>query len=126
MVFLPGVHTLDTTIAVANISRLIMLGESFSGNTVKIVCSESVGLSFTSIENLKIDSVAFISCSRSGGNFPASNFSLLLQSTQTAELVNCSFHDNFGNALVEINTNITLTGNIEFRHNHCAIYHCSQ
>ena len=121
MVFLPRAHALDTNITVAKITRLTMLGESFSGNTVKIVCSESVGLSFTSIKNLKIYSVAFTSCSKKGSNLPASNFSLLLQSTPHAELVNCSFHDNFGNALVVINTNITLTGNSDFRHNHCAI-----
>ena len=121
MVFLSGAHSLDTNIILAKITRLTMLGESFSGNTVKIVCSESVGLSFTGIENLKIYSVAFTSCSRKGGNLPASNFSLLLQSIPHAELVNCSFHDNFGNALMAINTNITLTGSSDFRQNHCAI-----
>ena len=110
-----------TNITVANITRLTMLGESSSGNTVKIVCSESVGLSFTSIENLKIYSVAFTSCSRKGDNLPANNFSLLLQSTLRAELVNCLFHNNFGTALVVINTNITLTGKSDFRRNHCAI-----
>ena len=40
---------------------------------------------------------------------------LLLHSTH-AELVNCSFHDNLGTALVVNNTNITLSGNT-FIHN---------
>ena len=42
---------------------------------------------------------------------------MYLQSTQYAELVNCSFHDNDGTALVVDNTNITLAGNTEFIHN---------
>ena len=41
-----------------------------------------------------------------------------MQSTQYAELVNCSFCDNLGTALAVINTNITLVGNNEFTGNH--------
>ena len=42
--------------------------------------------------------------------------SFFLQSTQYAELVNCSFHDNPATALVVNNTSITLAGN-NFTHN---------
>ena len=124
MVFLPDDHTLDTNITVANVAGLTMCGESSSGNRATIVCSGSVGLSFTSMVDFKIDSLSFTSCSRNGIP-PASNYALLLQSTQHTELVNCSFHDNNGTALVVINTNITLAENSEFTHNHCESDHCA-
>jgi len=129
MVFLQGNHTLDTNITVTNISRLTMSGESSSGNRATVVCSGSVGLSFTSMLEFKIDSLAFTSCSRllkyymivpgypslKSGHIVAV---LDLQSTQHTELVNCSFHDNKnGTALVVNNTDITLTGNTEFTDN---------
>ena len=122
MVFLPGDHTLDTNITVANVTRLTMRGESSSGNIATVVCSGSVGLSFTSMIEFKVDSLAFTSCSRkhaitlldTGVKFLY--VAMLLQSTQYAELVNCSFHDNFATALVVNNTNLSLVGN-NFTHN---------
>ena len=129
MVFLPGDHVLDTNITVANVSRLTMYGESSSGNRATVVCSGSVGLSFTSMVDFKIDSLAFTSCNRKyvialpdifPYNIPPDSttivhVALLLHSTH-AELVNCSFHDNLSTALVVTNTNITLAGNT-FIHN---------
>ena len=132
IVFLPGDHVLDTNITVTNVDRLAMRGESSSGYRATIVCSGSVGINFTNIAEFKIDSLAFTSCNRkyaivlpdiSQTNvFQPDNLSLilhavlLLHSTQSAELVNCSFHDNLGTALVVNNTNITLRGN-KFIHN---------
>ena len=124
MVFLPGDHTLDTNITVVNVARLTMCGESSSGNRATVVCSRSVGLSFISMVEFKIDSLAFTSCNRKYV-IPSNNVlpygatlvhvALILHSTH-AELVNCSFHDNLGTALVVNNTNITLAGNT-FIHN---------
>ena len=54
MVFLPGDHTLNTNITIFDVTRLTMRGESSSGNRVTVVCNGSVGLSFTSIVELKI------------------------------------------------------------------------
>ena len=121
MMFLPGNHTLDVNITVANISSLTMRGESCSGNMATVVCSGSVGLSFTSMVNLKIDSLAFTSCSRKSitQSTLALNVvcaALFLRFTQYAELVNCSFHDNIGTALVVNNTSISLARN-NFTHN---------
>ena len=42
MVFLPGGHTLDTNITVANVSRLTMRGEFSSGNIATVVRNGSV------------------------------------------------------------------------------------
>ena len=44
---------------------------------------------------------------------------LLLQSTQNAELVNCSFHHNIGTVFAVNNTSVTLVEN-QFIHNQCA------
>ena len=117
MVFLPGDHVLDTNITVANVSRLTMRGESSSGNRATVVCSGSVGLSFTSIVDFKIDFLTFASCSRkyigtlSDFHLTVVYGAILLQSSQCVELVNCSFSDNDGTALIVINADVTLSGN---------------
>ena len=144
MVFLPGDHTLDTNITVTNVTRLTMCGESSSGNRATVVCNGSVGFLFSNMERFIIHSLAFTACSRTytiealdiaslislvlpstqyNFSFPI-KYTLLLQSTQFAELVNCSFHDNLGTALVVNNTNITLSGNTEFTHNYCESTSC--
>ena len=118
MVFLPGDHTLDTNITVANVDRLTMRGESSSGKIATVICSGPVGLSFTSIVEFKMHSLAFTSCSRLFVlNYNYVYGAMYLQSTQYAELVDCSFHDNNGTALLVDNTDITMAGNIEFTHN---------
>ena len=122
MVFLPGNHTLNVNITVANVSRLTMRREPTPGNRATIVCKESVGLSFTNMVEFKIYSLAFTTCSRLLNHATIVTVTpvyvaLQLQFTKHTELVNCSFHDNPGTALVVYNTNITLTGNTEFTHN---------
>ena len=116
MVFLPGDHTLDMSITVANISSLTMCGESSSGYVATVVCNGSFGLSFTSMVDLEIYSLAFTSCGRSFDKY--TKFAVLLESIEYAELVNCSFRDNLGTALAVHHTSI-LAENNEFTHNHC-------
>ena len=121
MMFLPGDHTLDMNITVAKISRLNMCGESSSGNRATVVCSMSVGFCFTSMVDFKIDSLTFTSCSRQSVTTSTLALNvvcaaLFLQSTQFAELVNCSFHDNPATALAVNNASMTLAGN-NFTHN---------
>ena len=143
MVFLPGDHLLDTNITVANVTRLTMRGESSLGYRATVVCNGSVGFLFSNMEHFIIHSLAFTACTRTytikvldiaSLIFPVLdstqyNFSipikyaLLLQSAQYAELVNCSFHDNLGTALVVNNTNIALIEN-NFTHNHCESNSC--
>ena len=143
--FLPGDHVLDRNITVANVSRLTMRGESSSDNyTATVVCSGSYGLIFTNMMKFKMQSLAFTKCSRMY-TFPLNVLNsiitsifrvpftptlpfiakhvLLLQSTQYAELVNCSFHDNIGTALVVINSSITAENN-DFTHNYCEPSKC--
>ena len=120
MVFLPGDHVLDMNITVANVTRLTMHGESSSGNTTTIVCCGSVGLSFTSMMELKIGSLAFTSCTKRyatilpGSSLGIIQVAMFLQSTQHTEVDSCSFHDNLGTALLVNNT--TLAGSTKFAH----------
>ena len=104
MVFLPGDHALDANITVVNMTRLIMRGDTSSGNMSTIVCNGLVGLSFTSVVAFEIYSLAFTSCSRNYTlpdiYFGIVHVALLLQSSQSVGLVNCSFHDNLSIALV--------------------------
>ena len=120
MMFLPGDHTLDMNITVTNVASLTMHGESSSGNIATVVRNGSVGFSFTNMVNFNIYSLAFTSYNGSWSydSHSASNSALLLQSTQNAKLVNCSFHDNLGTALTVRNTDMTLAGN-NFTHNQC-------
>ena len=109
LVFLLGDHVLDRNITVANVTRLTMHGEwSSSGNTATVVCTGSFFLIFTSTVDLKIHLLAFTSFTY---------HALSLYSTQRTEVVNCSFHGNHGTALVVNNTDITLAGSTEFKHN---------
>ena len=102
-----------------------MHGESSSGNIATIVCLGSVGLSFTNMVEFKIYSLQFTACSRSFGSCPPNRYyALLLQSTRHASLINCSFYNNIGNALVVENTGVTLAGNSEFIRNHCESNSC--
>ena len=119
MVFLPGDHVLDTNIIVAKVTRLTMYGESSLDNMATVVCNGSVGLSFTSMVDFKIHFLMFTFCGRDSFLSPASKYALLFESIAHAELVNCSFQGNLGAALVVDNTNITLSGNNDFTHNHC-------
>ena len=119
MVFLPSDHALNVNITVSNVTRLTMCGESSSGNRATVVCSGSVGLRFTSTVELKIHSLAFTSRSRKysqPNRLDVICAALFLQSTQYAELVNCSFHGNPATALVVNNASMILAGN-NFTHN---------
>ena len=121
MVFLPGDRVLDMNITVANVARLTMHGESSPDSIATVVRNGSVGFSFTNMVDFNIYSLAFTSYNRSWsyGSHPASYSALFLRSTKYAKLVNCSFHDNLGNALTVHSTSITLTGNSKFIHNQC-------
>ena len=125
MVFLPGDHVLDLNITVANVASLTMHGESSLGNVPTVVCSGPVGLLFSNMVDFKMYSLAVRSCNRSLRvndqlADPASNSALFLISTQSAELANCSFHDNPCTALVVHNTSITLAENT-FEKNQCGV-----
>ena len=78
-----------------------MCGQSPSDNRATVIHNGSVGLSFRSMVEFNIYSLAFTSYNRSlsYGSHPASNSALYMHSSLYAKLVNCSFHNNFGTAL---------------------------
>ena len=110
-----------------------MQGMSSSDNSPTVVCNGLVGFTFASMVDIKIYSLAFTTCSRNYiipsdlvSELPFSIYptfylkvALVITSTQYAEVVNCSFHDNLGTALAVNDTNINLVGNNNFAHNHC-------
>ena len=123
IVFLPGDHTLDISITVANVARLTMHGESSSGTKATVVRNGSVGFSFMNMVDFSVYSLVFTSLKNpyyfiSFGSRRSGNFALGLQSTQNAKLVNCSFHDNLGIALTVRNTSVIVAEN-EFIYNQC-------
>ena len=146
MVFLPGDHVLDADITVANVARLTMCGESSSGNErATIVCNGAVGLNFTNMMIFKIQSLAFTNCSRTYTyplqvlnsiltstfgvqsalpSLPNTGYTLLLQYTQYAELVDCFFYGNNGIALAVLNSSIIAKNNT-FTHNYCESSKCN-
>ena len=145
IVLLPGDHVLDADITVANVARLTMRGESSSTYyTAIVVCSGQFGLLFTNMMKFKIQSLDFTNCGKTyiipfnvlnsiitstfhvpfTPTFPfIAKHVLLLQFTQYAELVNCSFRDNIGTALVVTSSSITSENN-DFTHNYCEPSKC--
>ena len=120
IVFLPGDHVLDRNITVVNVARLTMRGESSSESITTVVRNGPVGFNLSNMVDFNMYSLAFTSSNRSWGYGPASSFALFLQSTQNSKLVNCSFHDNLGSAIIVHNTSVTLAENSEFVYNQCA------
>ena len=62
--FLPGNHTLDVNLTVRNIHQLEILGNTSAVVQTRVICSPSVGLTFMDIFEVRIDSLAFVSCAR--------------------------------------------------------------
>ena len=104
---------------VAKVPRVTMHREPPSSNNAGIAYNSPVGSSSTSMVDLKLYSLTFTSCSRGFGSPSISKCAMLLDNIEYAELVNCTFHDNLGTALLVNNTNIILDKN-EFVHNYCA------
>ena len=133
MVILPGDHVLNRNITISYKSKLIMRGDVSSGSQPTITCNRLVGFLLYHIEHVHVSSLSLTLCSRIytippdlrakfllGLQCAYERFAIFLFFTQYAELVNCSFHNNTGTALLVSNSNITFAGNNEFIHNHCA------
>ena len=133
MVILPGDHVLNRNITISYKSKLIMHGDVSSGSQPTITCNGLVGFLLYHIEHVHVSSLSLTLCSRIytippdlrakfllGLQYAYERFAIFLFFTQYAELVNCSFHNNTGTALLVSNSNVTFAGNNEFIHNHCA------
>ena len=120
--FLPGNHTLNVNLTITNMYQLEIFG---SVVPTQIVCSSNVGLTFRNISEMKIDSLAFVSCDisytiRIGDNYyepSILHFGLFLQSIQKTEISDCTFQDNYGGALWIVDSHVVLSGNNSFLRN---------
>ena len=117
MEFLPGNHTLEQTISVANLTWLTLHGDSPSlpKVTSRIECTWPAGFVFINITELNINGMAFVSC----GNHSSAAVNIV--SVQQSDISYCSFHysmnaDNYGGALYIQNSNVILTVD-EFQNN---------
>ena len=120
--FLPGNHTLDVNLTVRNIHQLEILGNSSASVPTRVVCSPSVGLTFRDIFEVRIDSLAFVSCAKLHlvtvlNDFITNYFGLHLQSVQSAEINDCIFQDSYGSAVGVRDSYVVLRGNNNFLSN---------
>ena len=125
MDFLPGNHSLEQTISVANVMWFTLYGDASSlpEVTSRIVCTWPAGFIFTSITKLHISTLGFISC---GHNDSAA---VSITSAWHLNVSNCIFQNNthgreagafsYGGALMVLGSNLTLVGTV-FQSNHAS------
>ena len=116
-VFLPGNHTIQNSLLVADIASLSLLGSStFPQQITNIVCDSASSFAFIRITELHINGLGILSCA--DGNNPAiSIFSVIL-----CRISNCTFTNNVnlqqsaagvrGGAIYAESSNLTVTGSM--------------
>ena len=119
MEFLPGNHTLEQTISVANLTWLTLRGDSSSlpEVTSRIECTWPAGFVFTNIAELHISVLAFISCGHHN------SAAVTITSVWQSDISDCIFQNSssntkyyqlntqLGGALFVKDSALTLTGN---------------
>ena len=87
---------------------------------MRAVCSSSVGFAFRNISEVRLEGLAFVACDKSHlirYAFATNYYAVLLQSIQTAEIINCTFKDSYGCALGVVDSHVVLKGNNSFLNN---------
>ena len=71
LVFLPGTHTIESSIEIGNLTSLTLLGDpsSLPQVTSRINCSQPASISFQYIENLFITTLSIVSCGSEGNDY---------------------------------------------------------
>ena len=112
---LPGNHILNVNLIMTRIEQLEILGKSSAVIPTRVLCSFHVGLFFSDILVLNIDGLEFVACNRSTVVwYLTAYYGLRLQSVQTAEIIDCTFRDSYGSALVLVESHVVLRGNNSF------------
>ena len=110
--FLPGNHTLDINLTITNIYQLEIHGALLP---TKVVCDSLVGFTFSNIYRVSIDGLAFVACARSSVihlyQTYTTYYGLHFQSVQRAEIIDCTFQDSYGSALVAVDSCVVLRDN---------------
>ena len=115
-VFLPGNHTLENGLLIADISSVSLLGDFTTPQQVtsNIICSNASSFAFIRIAMVRISGLSFISCA--DGTNPA--FSIF--NVPWFEISNCIFSNNMnlndsgvpGGAIYARNSNLAVTGSM--------------
>ena len=110
--FLPGNHTLDIDLTIANISHLKIYGALLP---TRVVCYSHVGFTFSNIYILSIDDLAFVACASASviqvNHTYTTYYGLHLQSVPMAEIIDCTFQDSYGTALGIVDSRVVLRDN---------------
>ena len=144
LVFLPGTHTIESSIEIGNLTSLTLLGNSSSlpQVTSRIVCSQPASISFQCIENLFISALGIVSCGFNdytsgfsynyygsgaavkaklcGSEYDFQGAAVVAKSVQNLTISNCHFQNNtnlvYGGALAVGGGTLTISQTI-FKYN---------
>ena len=118
--FLPGNHTLSVNLTITGIYQLELLGNSSAEVPIRVLCNSSVGfsvrnyipvvridssyvgLTFMDISKVRINGLAFVSCTRphmAQISDILTYYGLYLQSVWITEITDCTFQESFGSAV---------------------------
>ena len=111
LMFLPGNHTLENGLVIANISSLTLIGSPTIQGTSNIICARPTSFLFLEVREVYISSLGFISCG------DGSNAAINFYSIDVANVFNCIFQNNTnkyryggnGGALNILDSNLTIS-----------------
>ena len=124
--FLPGDHTLDSSLIIADIQHLNILGNGSSPTPSRVECTGSnVGFEFRNISEVTVRDMTFILCGRSHAIYipflsrsrKSVYYAVRFESVQHIEVIDCVFHDNYGSAFGIFNSRASFSGNNTFSSN---------
>ena len=123
--FLPGNHTLDSNLTIADIQHLNILGSGSSPTPSRVGCTGSnVGFEFRNISEVRVRDMTFTSCERSHTIYfrrskleKSAYYAVRFESVQHIEVIDCVFHDNHDTALGIFNSSAVFSGNNKFSSN---------
>lgn len=122
LVFLPGTHTIDSSIEIGNLTSLTLLGDSSSQVTSRILCSQRASINFQYVEKLFISTLGIVSCGSEESDYYGA--AMVVEVVQNLTITNCLFQNSehqggfnaYGGALALIFSTVTVSQTI-FEHN---------
>ena len=120
--FLPGDHTLDSNLTIADIQQLNIVGNTTSLTPSRVECTGfNVGFEFRNISEVRVRDMTFTFCGRLHTIYIVRSrsvyYAVRFESVEHIEAVDCVFHDNYGTALGIFNSRAAFSGNNTFSNN---------
>ena len=119
LVFLPGTHTIESSIEIGNLTNLMLLGNSSSlpQVTSRISCSQPASISFQYIENLFISALGIVSCGSENSENVVYGAAVVAELVQNLTISNCLFQNNTnldgeGGALAVVSSSVAVLQSI--------------